>query len=880
MIQLILQKIFGTQNTRLLNRLWPFVGQVNALEPEIGKLTDGELRAKTDEFKKRLADGQTLDQVLPEAFACVREASKRTTKMRHFDVQILGGVVLHQGKIAEMATGEGKTLVATLPIYLNALLGKGVHLVTVNDYLARRDRNWMGPIYELLGLSVGVIQHDMPSEERRAAYAADITYGTNNEFGFDYLRDNMVNHLDQRVQRGLHYAIVDEVDSILIDEARTPLIISGPAEESTDKYYKIDRIIPHLQAEVDYKTDEKAHTVALTEDGIRHCEKLLAIDNLYENTQIDLIHHINQALKAHVLFKRDEEYVVKDDQVVIVDEFTGRLMPGRRFSDGLHQALEAKEGVTIERENQTLATITFQNYFRMYKKLAGMTGTAATEAVEFYKIYKLDVAVIPTNKPCVRSDHPDCIYRTEREKFNAVVEEIIEEHKKGRPCLVGTISIEKSEKLSQMLKRRNMAHTVLNAKYHEKEAEIIAQAGQEGAITIATNMAGRGTDIVLGPGIAQKGGLAVIGTERHEARRIDNQLRGRSGRQGDPGSSKFFISLEDDLMRIFGSDRISGIMEKLGMQEGEVIQHPLVTKSIETAQRRVESRNFEIRKHLLEYDDVMNRQREIIYSERDRILKGENLREHISEMIEDVVEGMLATYVHPDVREEDKDYVGLANALRGRFGSDFKGLIDENQNDLDSLRDAILGKIKEHYAFRERHFGTERMRFLESYILLQVMDSKWKDHLHSLDDLKEGIGLRAYGQRDPLVEYKREAFDLFDAMIQGIKEEAIEFLFRIQVVREQRMANVLEGPTAQFLHPESGGMADVAASKPKRSMREAAVSRNVQPFDESSDYFEPSAASNEKTETIRRQEPKVGRNDPCPCGSGKKYKKCHGGSAL
>ncbi|MBI3316395.1 MAG: preprotein translocase subunit SecA [Candidatus Omnitrophica bacterium] len=866
MIQYALKKIFGTQNTRMLNRIWPLVHQVSALEAKTAAFTDGELRLKTEEFKKRLKDGQTLDQILPEAFAVVREASKRTTKMRHFDVQILGGIVLHMGKIAEMSTGEGKTLVATLSIYLNALEGKGVHLVTVNDYLARRDRNWMGPIYEFLGMSVGVVQHDMTQETRRAAYHSDITYGTNNEFGFDYLRDNMVPSLEHRVQRPLHYAIVDEVDSILIDEARTPLIISGPAEESTDKYYKIDRIIPHLQKEKDYKLDEKAHTVTLTEDGIKHCEELLHVDNLYENTQIDLIHHINQALRAHVLFKLDEEYVVKDGKVIIVDEFTGRLMPGRRFSDGLHQALEAKEGVRIERENQTLATITFQNYFRMYKKLGGMTGTAATEAVEFEKIYKLGVVIVPTNKTCVRRDPSDCIYRTEREKFEAVVQEIVREHKQGRPVLVGTVSIEKSERLSSMLKRQNLPHTVLNAKYHEKEAEIIALAGQEAAVTIATNMAGRGTDIVLGDGVAKKGGLAVIGTERHEARRIDNQLRGRSGRQGDPGSSKFFISLDDDLMRIFGSDRIAGIMQKLGMQEGEEIQHPLVSRAIETAQKRVETRNFEIRKHLLEYDDVMNRQREIIYAERDRMLFGEKIEEHVFEMIEDVIEGLLGTYIHPDMREEDKNPEGLAEALRLKFGTVFKKEVEESGTNLDDARDNILKKIKEHYEERRRAFTDEKLHFLERYILLQIIDAKWKDHLYSLDSLKEGIGLRAYGQKDPLVEYKREAFHLFDSMVQGIKDETVEMMFRVQVVREQEPLKSTPVPQAQFLHPQSESLSD-------------SVSR-IRTTDSPSPVglLHPNAENDEAppSSSIHHSGSKVGRNDPCPCGSGKKYKKCHG----
>lgn len=863
MIQMVLEKIFGTQNTRTLKKFWPIVSQINALEPEMEKLSIEQLRAKTDEFRKRLKEGQTLDQILPEAFAVVREVSKRTLKMRHYDVQLLGGIVLHNGKIAEMSTGEGKTLVSTLPIYLNALEGKGVHLVTANDYLARRDRQWMGPIYETLGLTVGVIQHDSKNEARREAYRCDITYGTNNEYGFDYLRDNMVTSVDERVQRELNFGIVDEVDSILIDEARTPLIISGPAEESTDKYYKIDRIIPKLEAEKHYKQDEKAHTVVLTEEGVRRCEELLGVDNLYENTQIDLIHHVNQGLRAHVLFRRDVDYMVNDGKVVIVDEFTGRLMPGRRYSDGLHQALEAKEGVKIERENQTLATVTFQNYFRMYKKIAGMTGTAATEAIEFEKIYKLGVVVTPTNKPCVRNDYADCIYRTEREKFDAVVKDVIAEHKKGRPVLVGTISIEKSEKLSQMLNRQNIPHTVLNAKYHEREAEIIALAGQEGAVTIATNMAGRGTDIVLGEGVANKGGLAVIGTERHEARRIDNQLRGRSGRQGDPGSSKFFISLQDDLMRIFGSDRISMVMGKLGMEEGEEIQHPLVSKAIETAQKRVESRNFEIRKHLLEYDDVMNRQREIIYKERDKLLFGEGVREHLMEMVEDVVEGQLETYVHPDLRDDEKRPNELGESLGLKFGADFTAVVAESAHNLDHLREDILKKIQEQYEIREKEFTPERTRFLERYILLQVLDNKWKDHLHSLDTLKEGIGLRAYGQRDPLVEYKREAFKMFDEMIQNVKEEAVELLFRVQAVKEERVASVLDTTgKAQYLHPASEGMSSLPSAEP--------------PVPSEPSLHQAPRVSAPRGETVRREESKVGRNDPCPCGSGKKYKKCHG----
>jgi len=868
MIGSFLEKIFGTQNLRTLSRIWPLVSQIKDLEPEIEKLSDAELRAKTDEFKKMLASGKTIEDILPQAFSVVREASRRTNKMRHFDTQMVGGIVLHQGRIAEMGTGEGKTLVATAPIYLNALAGQGAHLVTVNDYLARRDRDWMGPIYEFLGLTVGVIQHDMKHEDRRLAYACDITYGTNNEFGFDYLRDNMVSSLDQRVQRGHYYAIVDEVDSILIDEARTPLIISGPAEESTDKYYRIDKIMRYLEKEKDYVVDEKAHTVSLTDDGIRKCEERLGVTNLYENTQIDLIHHINQALRAHVLFHKDEDYVVKDDKVVIVDEFTGRLMPGRRFSDGLHQALEAKEGAKIERENQTLATITFQNYFRMYKKLAGMTGTAATEAVEFDKIYKLDVVVVPPNRPNIRADVNDCIYRTEKEKFEAVVKDIVAEHKKGRPVLVGTISIEKSERLSRMLTKQNLPHTVLNAKYHEREAEIVANAGQDAIVTIATNMAGRGTDIVLGKGVADKGGLAVIGTERHESRRIDNQLRGRCGRQGDPGSSKFFISLEDDLMRIFGSDRISGLMQKMGMEEGEEIQHPMVSRAIETAQKRVEARNFEIRKHLLEYDDVMNRQRELIYTERDRVLKRDRLREHIFDFIEDVIEDLLAAHVHPDMSEENRKPKELADALKNKFGTDFKSVIEENPEHIDLIREAILEQLRKIYDSREAEFGANRMRFLESYILLQMMDSKWKEHLHSLDNLREGIGLRAYGQRDPKIEYKREAFALFQSMVDGIKEDSVEFLFRVQAVKEEKIPSAMDPAKAQYLHPESQRMSAPPAQATAPTGQSTLLSGE-------SSEDEPRQGQPQAV-TARRNEDKVGRNDPCPCGNGKKYKKCHG----
>ena len=887
MINIILKKIFGTQNQRTLSKVWPIVEQVNLLEADIKKLSDDQLKEKTEEFRKRLADGQSLDDILPEAFAVVREASKRTTGMRHFDVQILGGIVLHQGKIAEMATGEGKTLVATLPIYLNALSGKGAHLITVNDYLAKRDKEWMGPIYELLGLTVGVIQHDISSADRQNAYKSDITYGTNNEFGFDYLRDNMVTSFEERAQRPLNYAIVDEVDSILIDEARTPLIISGPAEDSTDKYYKARRAVlgmngykiekeeydPEWKAKLeelkekhDYIADEKAKTIRLTEEGETKGAKFLGVENLHDSDTISERHHIMTALRAKEFFQKDVDYVVKDNEILIVDEFTGRLMPGRRFSDGLHQALEAKEGVEIKRENQTLATVTFQNYFRMYKKLSGMTGTAATEAGEFANIYKLDVAVMPTNKPCIRKDATDCIYRTEKEKFNAVIDEIMSEHEKGRPCLVGTISIENSERLSHMLTKRNLPHTVLNAKYHEREAEIISQAGAPGAITIATNMAGRGTDIVLGEGVAERGGLAVLGTERHEARRIDNQLRGRCGRQGDPGSSKFFIALEDELMRLFGSDRISGMMARLGMQEGEEIQHPLVSKALEKAQKRVEGHNFEIRKHLLQYDDVMNRQRELVYSERDLVLKGERIKEHIFEMIENVVENMLGMHVHPDMREEEKNPQALANDLAGKFGFDFKEIVEKNIEDLDSLRDEILKTVKKQYEKRELEFSLERMRFLEKFILLQIIDTKWKEHLYNLDSLKEGIGLRAYGQRDPLVEYKREAFDLFDAMTDNIKEEAVELIFRVQAVHDSRMTSALENPKAQFLHPEASSL------KRAPQQKNSSQPENRRIFDSPG----KNASNQSPAEPVRRREEKIGRNDPCSCGSGKKYKKCCG----
>ena len=922
MIDAILRKIFGTKHERDVKRMMPAVEATNALEPSVQALGDAELRAKTDEFRKRLEAGESVDALLPEAFAVARDAARRTVGMRPFDVQLIGGMVLHEGKIAEMATGEGKTLVATLPAYLNGLTGRGVHIVTVNDYLAKRDAQWMGPIFHALGLRVGVIQHEasflydpayVTSDirmtalrpcTRQDAYRADVTYGTNNEFGFDYLRDNMRFTLDELVQRELHYAIVDEVDSILIDEARTPLIISGPADESTDLYYKLDRIIPKLkraativegklseieaQKEGDYIVDEKARAVALTEQGIATCERLLSIDNLYDPQHITVLHHIQQGLRAHALFKRDVDYVVKDGQVIIVDEFTGRLMPGRRWSDGLHQAVEAKEGVRIERENQTLATITFQNYFRMYAKLAGMTGTAETEAEEFAKIYKLDVTVVPTNRPLVRVNNPDVVYKTEREKFNAVVEDIIERNTRGQPVLVGTVSIEKSEQLSKLLKKRGIRHEVLNAKYHEREAEIVAQAGREGAVTIATNMAGRGTDILLGgnPDFLSKeilrkkgldpataafaeraaalaearritepeharvvalGGLHIVGTERHEARRVDNQLRGRSGRQGDPGSSRFYLSLEDDLLRIFGSQRIQKIMERLGMEEGEPIEHKLVTRAIATAQKRVETHNYEIRKHLLEYDDVMNKQREIIYGMRRQILEGEPQADTIAEWIEDLVAVTLDAYAAEGAHPEDWDLGGLGEALYRQFDVRIPSARFGEAVSREGLAELVGAAVRERYADRERELGPDLVRALERHEMLVVIDAQWKDHLLSIDHLKEGIGLRGYGQRDPLTEYKKEAFDLFQDMVERVKAAVVERLFKVQVVRDAPME--LPAMTAWADARESRGelpMAPEGAPAP-------AAPRPV-----------PRTASGEK----------VGRNDPCPCGSGKKYKKC------
>jgi len=829
MFNYIAQKIFGTKTERDLKKMQPSVAAINDLESQIEKLSDSQLKQKTSEFKEKLDQGASLDDILHEAFAVVRETSKRTLHMRHFDVQLMGGIVLHKGNIAEMKTGEGKTLVATLSAYLNALTGKGVHIVTVNDYLAKRDTEWMGPIFTFLGLEVGTIQHDMPEFDRKQSYNCDITYGTNNEFGFDYLRDNMKFRKQDMVQREHHYAIVDEVDSILIDEARTPLIISGPTEDSTAIYYKVDNLVRKLNRAKDFKVDEKTRTVVLTEEGVATAEKHLNVSNLYDLVHIDQIHAINQALKAHYLFKRDVDYMVQEGKVVIVDEFTGRLMPGRRYSDGLHQALEAKEKVRIEAEYQTLASVTFQNYFRMYDKLAGMTGTAVTEASEFQSIYKLDVVEVPTNKPLIRREYNDVIYRSGKEKWNAVVEEIVENNQKGRPALVGTISIENSEYLSSLLHKKGIKHVVLNAKYHEMEAKIIAQAGRIGAITIATNMAGRGVDILLGGNpeymarenlskkgkdlekispeefeaaveearkitdqehgqVISLGGLHIIGTERHEARRIDNQLRGRAGRQGDPGSSRFYLSLDDDLMRIFGSDRLSGLMGRIGMQEGVPIEHKMVSKAIERAQKQVEAQNFSIRKHLLEYDDVMNKQRESIYRLRREILRGDSKKEYIQEVIESILDWIMENHTNKDQSPDDWDTEGFAKALGAQFGLDAAELgIDWDTINFDELHELMSNKLQEIYSEKEKILTPERMREFERVIMLQIIDNQWKDHLLGMDYLKEGIGLRGYGQRDPLVEYKKESYDMFQAMMDRIEDETIRYLFLLQPVVEQEL---------------------------------------------------------------------------------------------
>ena len=906
MLTQLLNLIFGSKNDREIKTLMPLVSRINELEATLAPLADQALADKTPEFKKRLEAGETLDDILPEAFAVCREMSRRKLSMRHFDVQLIGGMILHKGRISEMKTGEGKTLVATLPMYLNALEGKGAHLVTVNDYLAKRDAQWMAQLYHALGLSVGVIQHDAsflydPTYEasdkrlqslrpcsRQEAYRADITYGTNNEYGFDYLRDNLiVSDLSQCVQRELNFAIVDEVDSILIDEARTPLIISGPTDQTTDLYYRVNAVIPQLKPEQDYTIEEKTKTASLTEEGNARVEKLLGVDNLYDPANMDLVHHVVKALQAHALYKRDVDYVVKDGEVLIVDEFTGRLMPGRRWSDGLHQAVEAKEGVKIANENQTLASVTFQNYFRMYKKLAGMTGTADTEAGEFAKIYNLDVNVVPTNRKMIRQDYADVVYRTEKEKFAAIVEEIKECNKSGQPVLVGTISIEKSERLSGLLSRNGVKHNVLNAKFHEKEAEIIAQAGRKGAVTIATNMAGRGTDILLGGNpdflfkqvlyreeglpderklevfesikaecekdkqeVIAAGGLHILGTERHESRRIDNQLRGRAGRQGDPGSSRFYLSLEDDLMRIFASERVSQLMLKLGMEEGVPIEHGMVTRAIANAQKKVEAHNFEIRKQLLEYDDVMNKQREVIYQHRHAVLAGQNLKQDIHDMIESMVDSAMAVYCPIEQYPEEWDMKGLAEMMQGQFGLDItQGKHDEGAALRDVGRDALAEDLKQlahdRYERKEQELGSDLMRFLEKTFMLQVIDHHWKDHLLGMDHLRDGIGLRGYGQKDPLIEYKKEGYDLFAGMMQRIKSDTLERLFLVQAVRT-------EGPAASAPPPPPV----IPQPQPKLTLNRG---------------DEPVAS-----QPVQRTDDKVGRNDPCPCGSGKKYKKCHG----
>lgn len=899
MIGRILSKVIGTKQKRSIKKLLPLVGATNAWERKTSKLSDKALQGKTDEFRgkikplvgridslrREISELSDIEQerarvslqekrkqlddliydLLPEAFSVVREAAKRTIGLRPYDEQLMGGMILHQGGIAEMANGEGKTLVATLPVYLNALEGKGVHVITVNDYLAKRDRDWMGPVYEFLGLTAGVIQNKMDSINRKKSYECDITYGTNNEFGFDYLRDNMALRVEDQVQRGHHYAIVDEVDSILIDEARTPLIISGPAEKSTGLYGKIDKLVPLLKGretvkeheeedkDTDYVWNPKDQTVALTEKGVKRVEKVLRADRLLETENLyqdglDLATHVNQALRAHRLFEKDRDYLVKDGEIVIIDEFTGRLMPGRRWSDGLHQAVEAKEGVMIRNENQTLATITLQNYFRMHNKLAGMTGTAATEADEFLKIYNLEVVSIPTHKPTIRENVPDRIYQTEKAKFEAVIKEVEKLHQEGSPVLVGTRSVEKSEALSRSLKEKGVPHTVLNAKYHEKEAQIVAQAGEKRAVTIATNMAGRGTDIKLGEGVEDLGGLFVIGTERHESRRIDNQLRGRSGRQGAPGTSQLYVSLQDELMRLFGSERIARIMQRLKIPEDEPIEHPWVTKALERAQEQVERRNFDIRKHLLEYDDVMNKQREVIYREREKVLQGENLKEDILGMMEGLVDALLSEYADEKIRPEDWDRKSLLAKVKYHFSTEIPYSSLSEVYDRKELQQIILEAAKKSYQQKDKRLGDELMRGLERMALLHTMDSGWKDHLYTMDILKEGIGLRGYGQHDPLIEYKREAYSMFEELVQRIRQGVIEFIFKVEVSREPVFERILVGS------PETPEPVLIASDR------------------EAGEVHSPQLRS-----PYQRRTKKVGRNEPCPCGSGKKYKHCHGG---
>ncbi|AGB42106.1 preprotein translocase, SecA subunit [Halobacteroides halobius DSM 5150] len=855
----LLKKLFPDPNEKRLKQMRPLVDQVNSFEAEISNLTDEQLRAKTDEFKERLANGETVEDLLAESFAVVREAAKRTTGMRHYDVQVLGGIALHQGRIAEMKTGEGKTLAATLPAYLNALAGN-VHIITVNDYLAERDSEWMGQIYEFLGLEVGVILEDMELQARKEAYEADILYGTNNQFGFDYLRDNMATDNQELVQGELDFAILDEVDSILIDEARTPLIISGPAQESPKVYYKFAEIANKLIKDRDYEVDEKAQSVILTEAGIDEVEAALKVDNLYDNQHMDELHHINQALKAKELMQRDEDYIVKGGEVHIVDEFTGRLMSGRRFSEGLHQAIEAKEGVKIKRENQTLASITFQNFFRMYEKLSGMTGTAATEAEEFEEIYDLDVVVIPTNEPVIREDHPDVIYKTEAAKFRAVVKDIKECYKKEQPVLVGTVSIDNSEQISRMLNKEHIPHEVLNAKNHEREAEIIKRAGQRGAVTIATNMAGRGTDIVLGAGVVDLGGLHVIGTERHESRRIDNQLRGRSGRQGDPGSSRFYVSLEDDLMRLFGSDKISGIMETLGVDEDQPIEHKLISKSLSNAQKKVESRNFDIRKNILEYDEVLHQQREAIYARRKKILLGQDLTEIITEMATKWLEEILAEYANEKDHPRDWDLAGLVDYLEQMLREIELTVDDLEGLRRDELRDKLMDLFQKAYQSKQEELGAEGLEDLEKIVMLKVIDDKWMDHLQAMDNLRQGIGLRAYGQRDPLVEYKKEGFQMFKQMNLWIRRDIIKYLFAIEVVAGEEVISDRQG--LDYTHGDEINAYDLAQAQ-----------RQTQAEQQSARQAGAETKEEVKAQPITKQK-EPGRNDPCPCGSGKKYKKC------
>jgi len=846
MIGSALTKIFGSKNERVLKGIQPLVDRINSFEPDIQKLDDAGLAAKTVEFRERFAKGESLDDLLPEAFAVTREAAKRVIGERHYDVQLIGGVVLHQGKIAEMKTGEGKTLCSTLAVYLNALSGKGVHVVTVNDYLASRDSEWMGAIYRFLGLTTGTIIHDMNDQERQEAYNADVTYGTNNEFGFDYLRDNMKFDIKDYCQRDFNFAIVDEVDSILVDEARTPLIISGPADISTELYHSVDKLIPRFKKDEHYSLDEKARTVSMTEEGVTLGEQLLKVENLYDPKNIEYLHHLNQGLKAHLLFQNDVDYLVKDGEVVIVDEFTGRTMPGRRYSDGLHQALEAKEGVKVEQENQTLASITFQNYFRLYEKLAGMTGTADTEAAEFKKIYNLDVVIIPTHKNMIREDFPDSIYKNIPAKYKAVVREIEELHKKGQPVLVGTISIDVSEKISNMLKKKGVKHSVLNAKHHEKEAEIIAEAGQKGRVTIATNMAGRGTDIKLGKGVPDIGGLHILGTSRHESRRIDNQLRGRSGRQGDQGSSRFYLSLEDDLLRIFGSDRISGVLDKLGMDEDDPIEHNMISRAIENAQKKVEGHNFDIRKHLLEYDDVMNKQREVIYQQRREALDSKDIKPVIEDLLAEEMDSIAAEFVEQKILSEDWDWQGINEVLQGIIGvAPEWDEADKQDLDYDRFVDKLKQIAQRAYEEQEERIGVEGMRYLERVIFLQMVDTYWKEHLLNMDHLKEGIGLRGYGQKNPLNEYKREGFEMFAIMIETVKQKTLSTLFKIKIASEEEVDRE-------------------ALEKRKRQQSEMRLSRGGDGSGEA------------QQQPMKREGEKIGRNAPCPCGSGKKYKKCHG----